>query len=55
MEWYWIATIIVGFIGLLIGFYFLQKKGWLGVNAWPDTLTEKEYKKAFLIHPLKFL
>lgn len=27
MEWYWIATIIVGFIGLLIGFYFLQKKG----------------------------
>lgn len=27
MEWYWIATIIVGFISLLIGFYFLQKKG----------------------------
>lgn len=27
MEWYWIAAIIAGFIGLIIGFYFLRKKG----------------------------
>ena len=33
-------------MGQIVFLYFLQKKGWLGVNAWPDTLTEKEYKKA---------
>jgi hypothetical protein len=27
MEWYWIATIVTAFIGLLIGFYFMNKKG----------------------------
>ena len=25
----------------------MQKKGWLGVNSYPDTLTEKEFKQAF--------
>ena len=32
-------------MGQIVFLYFLQKKGWLGVNAWPKTLTEKEYKK----------
>lgn len=27
--------------------YFIQKKGWLGVDAIPVTMTEKEYKRAF--------
>lgn len=27
MEWYWIVTIIVAFLGLVIGFYFMKKKG----------------------------
>ena len=27
MEWYWIITIIAAFFALIIGFYFLQKKG----------------------------
>ena len=34
-------------MGQIVFLYFLQKKGWLGVGAWPNTLTEKEYKKAF--------
>lgn len=34
-------------LGQIVFLYFLQKKGWLGVKAWPDTLTEKEYKNAF--------
>jgi adenine-specific DNA-methyltransferase len=34
-------------MGQLAFLYFLQKKGWLGVNALPKTLTEKEYKDAF--------
>ena len=34
-------------IGQIIFLYFLQKKGWLGVNSYPDTLTEKEFKQAF--------
>ena len=34
-------------IGQIVFLYFLQKKGWLGVKAWPDKLTEKEYKNAF--------
>lgn len=34
-------------LGQIVFLYFLQKKGWLGVGAWPETLTEKEYKKAF--------
>lgn len=34
-------------MGQIVFLYFLQKKGWLGVKAWPDKLTEKEYKNAF--------
>lgn len=34
-------------MGQIVFLYFLQKKGWLGVGAWPSTLTEKEYKNAF--------
>lgn len=34
-------------MGQIVFLYFLQKKGWLGVTAWPNTLTEKEYKNAF--------
>ena len=34
-------------LGQIVFLYFLQKKGWLGVGAWPNTLTEKEYKNAF--------
>lgn len=34
-------------MGQIVFLYFLQKKGWLGVKAWPKTLTEKEYKNAF--------
>lgn len=34
-------------MGQIVFLYFLQKKGWLGVKALPDVLTEKEYKNAF--------
>lgn len=34
-------------MGQIVFLYFLQKKGWLGVSAWPRTLNEAEYKKAF--------
>lgn len=34
-------------MGQIVFLYFLQKKGWLGVNAFPDTMNEKEYKDAF--------
>lgn len=34
-------------MGQIVFLYFLQKKGWLGVGAWPNTLNEKEYKNAF--------
>lgn len=34
-------------MGQIVFLYFLQKKGWLGVGAWPNTLTEKEYKNVF--------
>ena len=34
-------------MGQIVFLYFLQKKGWLGVGAWPNTLSEKEYKNAF--------
>lgn len=34
-------------MGQIVFLYFLQKKGWLGVGAWPKTLIEKEYKNAF--------
>lgn len=34
-------------LGQIVFLYFLQKKGWLGVNAWPSTITEKEFKHAY--------
>ena len=34
-------------MGQIVFLYFLQKKGWLGVPAWPNELSEKEYKNAF--------
>ncbi|MDO4650261.1 MAG: hypothetical protein Q4B26_16600, partial [Eubacteriales bacterium] len=34
-------------MGQIVFLYFLQKKGWLGVGAWPSKLSEKDYKKAF--------
>lgn len=36
-------------MGQIAFLYFVQKKGWLGVNALPRILTEKQYKKAFYI------
>lgn len=34
-------------LGQIVFLYFIQKKGWLGVEAIPVTLTEKAYKNAF--------
>ena len=34
-------------MGQIAFMYFLQKKGWMGVKAIPQTITEKEYKNAF--------
>ena len=34
-------------MGQIVFLYFLQKKGWLGVNVWTRTLTEKEYNNVF--------
>lgn len=34
-------------MGQIVFLYFLQKKGWLGVKAWPKILSEKEYKNAY--------
>lgn len=34
-------------LGQIVFLYFIQKKGWLGVDAIPTALTEKEYKNAF--------
>ena len=34
-------------MGQLVFLYFIQKKGWLGVNAFPKTLSESAYKRAF--------
>ena len=33
-------------MGQIVFLYFLQKKGWLGVNAFPETLNEREYDHA---------
>ncbi len=33
-------------MGQIVFLYFIQKKGWLGVSAFPTRLTEKEYKSA---------
>ena len=34
-------------MGQIVFLYFIQKKGWLGVNSFPFALTEKQYKDAF--------
>ena len=34
-------------MGQIVFLYFIQKKGWLGVNAFPFKMTEREYKSAF--------
>ncbi len=34
-------------MGQIVFLYFLQKKGWLGVSAWPQVLNEKDYNNAF--------
>lgn len=34
-------------MGQIVFLYFLQKKGWLGVSAWPKKMTAVEYRKAF--------
>lgn len=34
-------------MGQLVFLYFIQKKGWLGVNAFPKTLSDSAYKNAF--------
>lgn len=34
-------------MGQIVFLYFLQKKGWLGVSAWPRELNAADYKSAF--------
>ncbi len=34
-------------MGQIVFLYFIQKKGWLGVKAFPAKLTEREYKAGF--------
>ncbi len=34
-------------MGQIVFLYFLQKKGWMGVGAWPQRLTEREYNNVF--------
>ena len=34
-------------MGQIVFLYFIQKKGWLGVNAFPSRLIEREYKNSF--------
>lgn len=40
-------------MGQIVFLYFLQKKGWLGVSAWPKQLNEKQYKNAFFARGAK--
>lgn len=40
-------------LGQIVFLYFIQKKGWLGVEAIPISLTEKEYKNAFFARGTK--
>ncbi|MCR5610623.1 MAG: Eco57I restriction-modification methylase domain-containing protein [Clostridiales bacterium] len=40
-------------MGQIVFLYFLQKKGWLGVSAWPRQLSAAEYKKAFFARGTK--
>lgn len=34
-------------MGQIVFLYFIQKKGWLGVNAFPFKITEREFKSGF--------
>ena len=34
-------------LGQIVFLYFIQKKGWLGVNAFPPDLTKRDYNNAF--------
>lgn len=34
-------------MGQIVFLYFIQKKGWLGVNAFPAKMTEREYKASY--------
>jgi adenine-specific DNA-methyltransferase len=34
-------------MGQIVFLYFLQKKGWLGVSAWPKEMSATEYKRAY--------
>lgn len=40
-------------MGQIVFLYFIQKKGWLGVEAIPITMTEKQYKNAFFARGTK--
>ena len=40
-------------MGQIVFLYFLQKKGWLGVSAWPKEMNAREYKKAFFARGAK--
>ena len=40
-------------MGQIVFLYFLQKKGWLGVKAWPARLSSADYKKAFFARGAK--
>ena len=44
---YTVAQFAKKLMGQIVFLYFLQKKGWLGVKAWPDRLTEAEFKRAY--------
>jgi len=37
-------------MGQIVFLYFLQKKGWLGVNVWAPKLTEKEFNNVFFTY-----
>ena len=40
-------------MGQIVFLYFIQKKGWLGVEAIPVTMTEKQYKNVFFARGTK--
>ena len=40
-------------MGQIVFLYFLQKKGWLGVKAWPRQMSASDYKKAFFARGAK--
>lgn len=40
-------------MGQIVFLYFIQKKGWLGVEAFPIVMTEKQYKNAFFARGTK--